>query len=201
MRRRSTILVRIPAGAALIAVAIAADSARAVDFSRDVRPILVAHCFNCHGRDPHSRQADLRLDERPAARAELPSGTRAIVPGSIAKSELVARIESTDPDIVMPPPEFKKPLTAEQKKILREWIDANAPYAPHWSFEPVHDPAPPQPPAKLAAWPTDPLDHFVLAGMARAGLEPAAPADPATWLRRVSLDLTGLPPTPDEQAV
>ena len=200
MRRRSTILVRIPAGAALIAVAIAADSARAVDFSRDVRPILAAHCFNCHGRDPHSRQADLRLDERPAALAELPSGTRAIVPGSIAKSELVARIESTDPDSVMPPPEFKKPLTAEQKKILREWIDANAPYAPHWSFEPVRDPAPPQPPAKLAAWPTDPLDHFVLERFAREGLEPAAPADPATWLRRVSLDLTGLPPTPDEQA-
>ena len=200
MRRRSTIPVWIPAGAALIAVAIAADSARAVDFSRDIRPILAAHCFNCHGRDPHSRQADLRLDERPAALAELPSGTRAIVPGSIAKSELVARIESTDPDLVMPPPEFKKPLTAEQKKILREWIDANAPYAPHWSFEPVRDPPPPQPPAKLAAWPTDPLDHFVLERFAREGLEPAAPADPATWLRRVSLDLTGLPPTPDEQA-
>ena len=200
MRRRSSIAFWIPAIAILIAVAFAADSARAVDFSRDIRPILAAHCFNCHGRDPHSRQADLRLDERPAALAELPSGTRAIVPGSIAESGLVARIESTDSDLVMPPPEFKKPLTAEQKKLLREWIDANAPYAPHWSFEPVRDPAPPQPAAKLAAWPADPLDHFVLERFAREGLEPAAPADPATWLRRVSLDLTGLPPTPDEQA-
>ena len=200
MHLNPVITHRMPAFAVLIAAALVADSARAVDFSRDIRPILAVHCYNCHGRDPHSRQADLRLDERPAALAELASGTRAIVPGSIAESELVARIESTDPDLVMPPPEFKKPLTAEQKKLLREWIDANAPYAPHWSFERVGDPAPPQPPAKLASWPTDPLDHFVLDKLSREGLEPAPPADRATWLRRVSLDLTGLPPTPEEQA-
>ena len=186
--------------AVVAAATVAGDPALGVDFSRDIRPILAAHCFNCHGRDPHSRQAELRLDERPAALAELPSGARALVPGSIAESELVARIESDDPDLVMPPPEFKKPLTAEQKRLLREWIVANALYAPHWSFEPVRDPEPPQPPATFASWPVDPLDHFVLAGLRREGLEPAPPADPATWLRRVSLDLTGLPPTPEEQA-
>ncbi len=141
MHLNPVITHRMPAFAVVIAAALVADSARAVDFSRDIRPILAVHCYNCHGRDPHSRQADLRLDERPAALAELASGTRAIVPGSVADSELVARIESTDPDLVMPPPEFKKPLTAEQKKLLREWIDANAPYAPHWSFERVGDPA------------------------------------------------------------
>jgi hypothetical protein len=186
--------------AVVVAAALASDPARAVDFSRDIRPILAAHCFNCHGRDAHSRQADLRLDERPAALATLPSGTRAIVPGSIAESELAARIESTDSDIVMPPPEFKKPLTAEQKKLLREWIAANAPYAPHWSFEPICDPEPPQPPVALAGWPTDPLDRFVADRLAREGLQPAQQADRETWLRRVTLDLTGLPPTPEERA-
>jgi hypothetical protein len=194
-----SVLQRMPLIAAMTVVAVAGVPALAVDFSRDIRPILATHCFNCHGRDLHSRQADLRLDDRPSALGELPSGTRAIVPGSIAESEMVARIESTDPDTVMPPPDFKKPLSAEQKELLRQWIAANAPYAPQWSFEPIGDPAPPQPPAPLTAWPHDPLDRFVLETLSREGLEPAPAADPAAWLRRVSLDLTGLPPTPEEQ--
>jgi hypothetical protein len=179
-----------------------AAAGETVDFSRDIRPILATHCYNCHGRDPHSRQAELRLDEREAASRELPSGARALVPGSLAESELVARIESTDPDTMMPPPEFKKPLTKRQIELLKAWVAGNAPYAPHWSFAPVADPPVPAAPADaaLAAGPVDPLDRFVLDRLTKEGLRPAPPADRETWLRRVSLDLTGLPPSPEERA-
>ena len=185
-------------------LACAAGSAAAdetVDFSRDIRPILASHCYNCHGRDAHSRQAELRLDDRESAIRELPSGTRAVVPGSVAESELVARIEATDPDTVMPPPAFKKPLTPRQIELLKAWVAGNAPYAPHWSFTPVADPQLPTAPADagLAAWPADPLDRFVLDRFVKEGLRPAQPADRETWLRRVTLDLTGLPPTPEER--
>jgi hypothetical protein len=192
----------LPLIAALACAAGSAAAGEAVDFSRDIQPILATHCYNCHGRDAHSRQADLRLDDREAAIRELPSGGRALVPGSVAESELVARIESTDPDTVMPPPEFKKPLTTRQIELLKAWVAGNAPYAPHWSFSPVADPPQPAAPADatLAAWPADPLDRFVLDRLVKEGLRPAQPADRETWLRRVSLDLTGLPPTSDERA-
>ncbi|NBT13618.1 MAG: DUF1553 domain-containing protein [Planctomycetia bacterium] len=188
--------------AVVVCAAGSAAAGETVDFSRDIRPILATHCYNCHGRDPHSRQAELRLDEREAASRELPSGARALVPGSVAESELVARIESTDPDTMMPPPEFKKPLTKRQIELLKAWVAGNAPYAPHWSFAPVADPPVPAAPADaaLAAWPVDPLDRFVLDRLAKEGLRPAPPADRETWLRRVSLDLTGLPPSPEERA-
>ena len=106
---------RLLCAAALACLAGSAAAGETVDFSRDIRPILATHCYNCHGRDAHSRQADLRLDDRESASRELPSGARALVPGSVAESELVARIESTDPDTMMPPPEFKKPLTKDRK--------------------------------------------------------------------------------------
>ena len=188
--------------AVVVCAAGSAAAGETVDFSRDIRPILATHCYNCHGRDPHSRQAELRLDEREAASRELPSGARALVPGSVAESELVARIEATDPDTMMPPPEFKKPLTKRQIELLKAWVAGNAPYAPHWSFAPVADPPVPAAPADaaLAAWPVDPLDRFVLDRLAKEGLRPAPPADRETWLRRVSLDLTGLPPSPEERA-
>jgi cytochrome c553 len=188
--------------ATLACAAGAAAAGETVDFSRDIRPILATHCYNCHGRDAHSRQADLRLDDREAASRELPSGMRALVPGSVAESELVARIEATDPDTVMPPPEFKKPLTKRQIELLKAWVAANAPYSPHWSFAPVADPPVPADPADAALtdWPADPLDRFVLDRLTKEGLRPAPPADRETWLRRVSLDLTGLPPSPEERA-
>jgi len=103
---------------------------------------------------------------------------RAVVPGSVAESELVARIESTDPDTMMPPPEFKKPLTKRQIELLKAWVAADA---------------------ALAAWPVDPLDRFVLDRLTKEGLRAAPAADRETWLRRVSLDLTGLPPSPEER--
>jgi mono/diheme cytochrome c family protein len=121
-------VTRLVCAAALACLAGSAAAGETVDFSREIRPILATHCYNCHGRDAHSRQADLRLADRESASVELPSGARALVPGSVSESELVARIESTDPDTVMPPPEFKKPLTKRQIELLKQWVAANAPY-------------------------------------------------------------------------
>jgi cytochrome c553 len=162
----------------------------AVEYNRDVRPILAENCFACHGPDSASRKADLRLDKREVA-AEM----SAIVPGKPDQSELIRRILSSDPDERMPPQETKKTLTAAQKEILRKWIAAGAQYEPHWSFI-----APTRlavPPVKNAAWPKNPIDHFVLARLEKLGLSPAPEADRRTLARRLSLDLTGLPSAPE----
>ena len=166
---------------------------RAPSYSRDVLPILAANCFACHGFDPHARQAGLRLDEPVAAAALLESGHAAIVPGNVAASGLVARIGSVDAGEVMPPPESGKRLSDSDKRLLADWIAAGAPYEPHWAFTaPI--PAPPPEVAGIG----HPIDRFLVAALADSGLEPAAPAPPETLLRRVSLDLTGLPPTAPE---
>lgn len=183
----------------LIAAAVNAGcavQADEVDFNRDVRPILSNRCFSCHGPDEEKREAGLRLDLRDAALAELDSGHRAIVPGHADDSELVARVTSDDPDLVMPPPHVKKTLSGEEKEILARWIEQGAPYAPHWAFVAPTRPAIPE--VRQEGWARTPIDRFVLARLEAEGLAPAPEADRAALCRRVSLDLIGLPPSPDE---
>jgi mono/diheme cytochrome c family protein len=166
------------------------------DFNRDIRPILSRNCFACHGPDEHDRRGGLRLDDRDAATRELDSGATAIVPGKPADSELVARIHDADPDTIMPPPETNHVLTAEQKKMLERWIEAGAPYAAHWAYV---APQPHEPPAVVDNdWPAHWIDRFVLARLEAEGLAPSPDADDVTLVRRVTFDLTGLPPTPAE---
>ena len=178
-----------------LALCPAALADEAIDFNRDIRPILAKHCFACHGQDEQARQADLRLDTADGATADL-DGRRAVAPGKPAESELIARINSTDPDVVMPPPDTDHALTEREKELLASWIREGAAYALHWSFVPPskHDP----PKVQRDDWARAPLDYFVLARLESKGLSPAPPADRYRLLRRLSLDLTGLPPTPAE---
>ena len=185
------------AAAALLPVG-RACLAEGPDFARDVRPILSNRCFKCHGPDEDHREAGLRLDVREAALAELDSGTRAIVPGHPDDSEVIARITSTDPDLVMPPPHAKVTLTEDEKRILAAWITAGADYRPHWAF--VKPERPGMPEAENDGWARNGIDHFVRARLREEGLAPSPEADPATLCRRVHLDLVGLPPTPAELA-
>jgi hypothetical protein len=161
-----------------------------IDFGRDIQPILAEHCFQCHGPDAQQRQADLRLDSRESA---LTQG--AIQPGRPGDSELVRRIFSEDADVVMPPPATLKKLTAAEKQLLRDWIEQGAVYAEHWAFVPPVRPPIPRVQGVFAA---NPIDAFIVARLQREGLTPAPPADPLKLLRRVTLDLTGLPPTLEE---
>jgi hypothetical protein len=164
-------------------------AAEPLRFNQDIRPILNEHCFSCHGADSAGRKGDLRLDQRDAA---VESG--AIAPGDPDSSVMLDRIFSDDPEEVMPPPAMKKPLSDAQKKLLDRWIKEGAEYQPHWSFIP---PQRPQPPAvKHEAWIRNPIDRFVLARLEQEGLAPAPEADRRALARRVSLDLTGLPPEP-----
>ena len=167
-----------------------------ISYDRDIRPILSDNCFACHGLDAKQRKAKLRLDTRAGALAELKSGEHAIVPGKIDDSVLLERITAEDRSLRMPPKKTGKQLTATQIDLLRRWIAEGAPYALHWAFVPPSRPALPK--VKNAAWPRNPIDDFVLARLERAGLQPTAEADRTTLLRRVTLDLTGLPPTPAE---
>ena len=164
------------------------------DFNRDVRPILSDRCFACHGPDAGNRQAGLRLDRRETATARLDGGTTPIVPGRPEESGIVARVTSRDPDVVMPPPHVGKPVTPAEADVLARWIAAGAEYRGHWAFARVERPAVPEP--RRAGWARTPIDHFILAALARAGLEPNGEADRATLARRLALDLTGLPPVP-----
>jgi len=174
----------------------AAEEVPAIDFNRDIRPLLAKNCFACHGPDEAHREAGLRLDLSEEATKRLDSDARAIVPGQPDQSELVRRITSTDPGEVMPPRESGNELTAQQIALLRRWIEEGARYARHWSFEkPVH---PALPAVRAADWPANGIDHFVLARLEQAGLPPSPEADRYALLRRVSLDLRGLPPTPAE---
>lgn len=175
----------------------AASFAADVDFARDVRPILSRNCFACHGPDAGQREADLRLD-RFEEDEDVRGAAAVVVPGNTAESELITRITSDDEDVVMPPPDSGKSLTAEQIEILKRWIEQGAEYAAHWAFIP---PRRPEPPAVAdPRWVRNPIDAFVLARLDREGLSPSEEADRRTLLRRVSLDLTGLPPTPAEIA-
>ena len=166
-----------------------------LDLARAVQPILASHCWSCHGPDEHSREGGLRLDVRSAALAARDVGPPAIVAGDASASGVVARIHALD-DTRMPPESFGKPLTGEQQALLSRWIDAGAPFVDHWAFLPPRRPL--LPAVRRTDWPRGDLDRFVLARLEAEGIEPSPEADRATWLRRVTLDLTGLPPTPDE---
>lgn len=166
-----------------------------LDYGRDVRPILSDRCFACHGQDSNKREGELRLDQLEAAVKGGESGT-AIVPGDPDASEMIKRILSDDRTELMPPPKAKKPLTEEQKKTLIRWVKEGAVYANHWSFEPIKSHTPPQVVAK--DWPHTPVDNFVLSQLEAKKIQPAPEADRTMFLRRVTLDLIGLPPTQEE---
>ncbi len=169
-----------------------------ISFNRDVRPILSANCFSCHGPDKKARKAKLRLDTREGALLDL-GGYRALEPGKADDSELILRIESDDPEEIMPPPDSGHELTQKDRKVLREWVNARGEYETHWSFNrPVKTPLPK---TNKKDWPLHPLDHFILNKLESNGMEPSRDLDRHRWIRRVSLDLTGLPPTPEEADV
>lgn len=191
---RSTVSTFVLGAAILLAPY--ANNARAVDYLRDVRPILAQNCFACHGADEAARQAGLRLDESAGATVLLESGHRALTPGKPDESELIARVAAGDPSSAMPPEATGKRLTAAEIDTLRQWISAGGDYAQHWAY--VKPMPQPLPVVRATAWPLNPIDHFVLARLEQEGLSPAEPADRATLIRRVSLDLLGLPPTPEE---
>ena len=177
--------------ALLVTLAPASAAERKLEYNRDIRPILAENCFACHGPDSAARKADLRLDRREAAlKAEV------IVPGKPDESPLLDRIFSDKPGQVMPPKKSFKKLTAAQKETLKRWIAQGAEYQPHWSFL---APKRPQPlPVKQTGWVRNPLDNFILAKLEKHGLTPAPEADRRTLARRLSLDLLGLPPSPEE---
>lgn len=167
-----------------------AGEADTVRFNRDVLPILADQCFACHGFDNAKREAGLRLDSLAGSTLVLDSGTRAIVPGDLAASELWKRINSSDPDQLMPPPATGHSLTSEQKQTLKSWIEQGARFEPHWAFVPPQHEDPP-----VVEGVNQPIDRFIRARLAAEGVAPAPAADRATLIRRVTLDLTGLPPT------
>ena len=170
---------------------VAGEPAGGVDFARDVRPLFTTHCTACHGGVKQA--GGLSFIARDQALAEADSGSVAIVPGDPEGSELLRRVASTDEAERMPPPEHGRGLSADEIAVLRAWIASGAEWQAHWSFEPPRDPAPPVVPDP--AWPQASLDRFVAARLAAEGLAPSPSAGPAEWLRRVSLDLVGLPPT------
>ena len=163
-----------------------------VDFARDIQPLLSDNCFACHGPDAKQRKADLRLDTRDGALADL-DGVSAVVPGKPSESELVARITTDDEDDLMPPPDSGKQLDAAQKALLQRWIADGAEYDLHWAYKPVSRPTPPR--VKNGSFVLNDIDRFVLATLQGKGHEPSREADRRTLIRRLSFDLTGLPPT------
>jgi len=174
-------------------------TAQHLDFNQDVQPILASRCFSCHGPDPEMRKAGLRLDLEESALRKRPGHPDAIVPGHPEQSELIKRIESTDPHHLMPqsPQGEAKPMKPEEIAVLREWVKEGAVYRPHWAFE-----KPMRPPLPVVAqndpWVKTPIDTFILARLKKEGMHPSPEADKETLIRRVTLDLTGLLPTPAE---
>jgi hypothetical protein len=185
----------------------------APQFNLDIRPILADRCFACHGPDSGTREAELRLDSYEGATESV------VVPGNADSSELIARVSSDEPEYRMPPADSKKPpLMRKEVQLLRDWINSGARYEPHWSYIPPERPAVPVGAASRAApnaaprsgpprlggptvgstWPRNPIDRFLLAKMQARGIAPSLEAAPATLVRRLYFDLTGLPPSPAE---
>ncbi|QOV91183.1 DUF1553 domain-containing protein [Humisphaera borealis] len=167
-----------------------------VDFSREVLPLLSDNCFHCHGPDEKGRKAKLRLDTREGA-YRVKEDVAVVVPGNSAKSELVKRIFSDDPDDMMPPPDGVRKLTPAQRQTLKRWVDEGAKWGTHWAFVPPTA-KPAEPTVKNQAWVKNGIDRFILARLEKESIPPQSEADKARLLRRVSLDLTGLSPTPAE---
>lgn len=174
----------------LLLIAVLPSAAGEVSFNRDVRPILSENCFYCHGQDGNKRKAELRLDDRAVAVEK-----KALVPGDAAASELVKRILSTDPEELMPPPDSHRRLSATQRETLQQWIAQGAKYETHWAFTAPVRPAVPE--VKAPVWARNDVDRFILARLEEAGLAPSPEADRATLMRRLHMDLTGLPPEPE----
>jgi len=196
-RLRSAVAVFAAATFCLPGPAIAADEPTPdpVEFNRDIRPIFSDICYKCHGPDKAQRKADLRLDTEAGAFAER-DGHRLILPGDTVQSELFRRISSADEDEHMPPVDSGLKLTPRQVELVRRWIEQGARWQPHWSFIPPR--RPPLPEVKNKNWAASPIDRFVLARLERDGLAPSPEADRTTLIRRATIDLTGLPPTPAE---
>lgn len=177
--------------------------AKAVDFRTEVRPILSNRCFACHGPDENKIESGLRLDQFSSATAPADSGEVAVVPNDSKKSEVMRRILSSDESVRMPPPHFGAKLTDREADILQRWIDQGAKYAKHWSYEPIIAPQLPQLPAELTVkfpnWTRGPIDSLVLGKLHEKNWEPSIEASKLTLLRRATLDITGLPPTLEQQ--
>ncbi|MDE3166803.1 MAG: PSD1 domain-containing protein [Acidobacteriota bacterium] len=187
--------MRLCAGV-LLTISAVCRAAAPVNFERDVRPILSDRCFTCHGPDESTRMVGLRLDTEQGAKAARGPRTP-VVPGNPDASEMIRRVSAAEPGRRMPPPySGRKPLGAEEIAILRAWIEQGAKWQTHWAFVPPRRPD--LPPVRNAAWPRNPIDNFILARLEREGLDPSPEADRATLLRRVTFDLSGLPPTPTE---
>ncbi|MFN9197170.1 MAG: PSD1 and planctomycete cytochrome C domain-containing protein [Planctomycetaceae bacterium] len=163
----------------------------AIDFQRDIQPILAGHCTQCHGVDAKERKGGLRLDERDSALRGGDSGEPALIPGQPLTSELLRRILSDDPSEQMPPPSAKTPLNSRQIELLKQWITEGAVYAGHWAFQPPHK-------SQVPPGPTHPIDAFISRDLSGAGLSTNGPASSAALCRRVYLDLIGLPPSPED---
>ena len=173
----------------------ASESQKKLEYGRDVLPILSQKCFACHGLDEEARQAELRLDQFEFATSDEETGTAAIVPGKPSDSELLRRVSSSDPDLRMPPEDHGESLTPEQVATLRHWISEGAEYQSHWAFE---KPKSPEIPAILHGGSSHPVDRFIHSRLAQSAIPPSPRADHASLLRRLSLDLVGLPPTVEE---
>jgi Protein of unknown function (DUF1553)/Protein of unknown function (DUF1549)/Planctomycete cytochrome C len=172
-----------------------APRGKGIDYLRDVRPILTQHCYGCHGPDEEQRATDLRFDLKASAFGDLGDGLHAVTPGDLAKSEMIARLVTDDADLKMPPPDEKDPISAAELAILKKWVEEGASWRDHWAFQPI---VKVEPPAAGEGWAQNPIDRFISARHAAEGLVPNDPADREALVRRVSFDLTGLPPTPEE---
>ena len=193
--RRFSNAISIAAGLAFVSRALAQQP---VDFNRDIRPILSNKCYACHGPDDGKREAGLRLDDAKIATRKLESGAVAIVPHKPEASELIRRVTSSDQDERMPPAKFGKPLSNNEIATLKKWIEQGAQFATHWSYvKPVRS-EPPAAPTAWQNWPRNGIDHFALQAMLARGLHPSPEEDRFGLVRRVFLDLTGLPPTVEE---
>lgn len=167
-----------------------------LSFDRDIRPLLAEKCFACHGPAASRDDGEIRLDVRADLLQPNDHGRTVLVPGKPENSELIRRIRSTDVGEIMPPPASKKTLSDEEKSLLARWISEGAVYEAHWAFQPPKRPD--LPVVKNSEWASNAIDHFVLSKQEARGLQPSPPTDKAAWLRRLSLDLTGLPPTIEE---
>jgi hypothetical protein len=179
---------------ASLVLGLIAPQARAssLEFDRDIRPILSDNCYQCHGPDEKARKAKLRLDQKESA-FRVEDGVAVIKPGSTAESEMYRRITTKDTDDLMPPPRSNHKLTARQIELIKQWIDSGAKWSGHWAFNPIQSPNPPA--VKSTRWPVNEIDRFILARLERENLAPSSQADRERLIRRVTFDLSGLPPT------
>ncbi|HUS36999.1 MAG TPA: DUF1549 domain-containing protein, partial [Verrucomicrobiae bacterium] len=180
----------------ICATCVSRARAGAIQYNRDIRPILSENCYQCHGPDKNHRKAGLRLDLKEEAFKILESGEHAIIAGDPDKSAVIHRITTTDEDDHMPPAKSGKKLTSAQIDALKQWIKEGAEWQGHWAYQKVEKPALPE--VKKKEWTRNEIDRFILARLEKEGLDPSSEADKIALIRRLSFDLVGLPPTIDE---